>query len=139
MGEHEDRSMKDGVVAPPPFHSSSSHGPRCGPNLLRPMISAPMPGPQLLAKASSTPVSPPALSCIAWKVRVAKSHSISRSVACPKGASRLCPSPVPNPSRETEKLCTRTCSIARPPQNYTHNLYPHQNALSSLQFARLKQ
>lgn len=25
-----------------PFQSSSSHGPRCGPNLLRPMISAPM-------------------------------------------------------------------------------------------------
>ena len=26
-----------------PCHCSSSHGPRCGPNLLRPMISAPMP------------------------------------------------------------------------------------------------
>ena len=26
-----------------PFHSSSSHGPRIGPNMLRPMIEAPMP------------------------------------------------------------------------------------------------
>src|SRR6516164_5499148 len=89
------------------------------------MISAPMPGRQLLAKASSTPMSPPDVSCIAWKVRVAKNHSISRPPACPKGASRLCPSPVPNPSRETEKLWTRTCAIARPPQNSTHQPLLH--------------
>ena len=31
-----------GVSPHQPFQSSSSHGPRCGPNLLRPMISAPM-------------------------------------------------------------------------------------------------
>ena len=66
-------------------------GPRCGPNLFRPMISAPMPRPQLLAKASSTPVLPPGWPCIAWKVRVPKNHCCRRSPACPKGASRLCP------------------------------------------------
>ncbi len=27
----------------------------------------------------------------------------------PVRACRLCPSPVPNPSSDTEKLCTRTC------------------------------
>src|SRR5581483_10295703 len=55
----------------------------------------------------------PGLPYIARKVRVAKNHSTSRPPACPKGASRLCPSPVPNPSRETEKLWMRTWVIAR--------------------------
>ena len=41
--------------------------------------------------------------------RVGKNHSCSRVPACPNGACRLCPSPVPNPSSDTEKLCTRTC------------------------------
>ena len=59
MGEHEDGGMELGASSPhQPFHSRSVHGPRCGPNLLRPMISTPMPGPQLLAKASSMPASP---------------------------------------------------------------------------------
>ena len=44
--------------------------------------------------------------------RVPKNHSMSRPPACPKGASRLCPSPVANPSSETAKLCTRTFDIA---------------------------
>src|SRR6185437_1613555 len=94
-----------------PFHSSSCHGPRCGPNLLRPMISAPIPGPQLLASASSAPVLPPGSPCIAWKDRVAKNHFVSRPPACPNGDSRLCPSPVPYPSSDTEKLCTRTSDM----------------------------
>ena len=64
MGEHEDGGMERRLLAHQPFHSSSVHGPRCGPNLLRPMISAPMPGPQLLAKASSMPVLPPCSPCM---------------------------------------------------------------------------
>gem|GEM_PF-5879676 len=91
-----------------PFHSWSGQGPWCGPNLPRPMISAPMPGSQALAKASSMPVLPPGWPCMARKVRVGKNHSCSRAPACPNGASRLCPAPVPNPSSDTEKLCTRT-------------------------------
>ena len=91
-----------------PFHSWSGQGPWWGPNLPRPMISAPIPGSPLLAKASSMPALPPGWPCMAWNVRVAKNHSCSRNPACPYGASRLCPPPVPNPSSETEKLCTRT-------------------------------
>src|SRR4029077_3416866 len=65
---------KTGSSPHQPFHSSSSQGPRCGPNLLRPMISAPIPGPQLLAKASSTPAPPPGSPCIARKVGVSKNQ-----------------------------------------------------------------
>ena len=68
-----------------------------------------MPGAQALAKASSMPVLPRGWPCMARKVRVGKNHSCSRVPACPNGASRLCPAPVPNPSSDTEKLCTRTC------------------------------
>ena len=75
------------------------------------MISAPMPGPQAAANASSTPPLPPGWPCMAWKLRVANNHSCNRVPACPNGASRLCPSPVPNPSSDTEKLCTRTRDI----------------------------
>ncbi len=87
-----------------------------GPDLFRPMISAPMPAPRcwqrrrprraglvpphdlradarppLLAKASSTPVPPPGWPCTAQKVRVPKNHCGSRSPACPKGAPGLAP------------------------------------------------
>jgi len=101
--------VPNGGVSPHhPFHSSSGQGPWCGLNLPRPMISAPTPGPQALAKASSTPTVPPGLPCMARNVRVGKNHSCSRVPACPNGASRVCPSPVPYPSSDTEKLCTRT-------------------------------
>src|SRR3954469_17993253 len=40
--------------------------------------------------------------------RVAIIHSCRRWPACPNGASNVRPSPVPNPSREIEKLWTRT-------------------------------
>src|SRR5271166_6663070 len=58
------------------------------------------------------PVVPPDSPCIARNVRVAKNHSCNRLPACPNGASTLCPIPVPKPSSETEKLCTRTCDMA---------------------------
>src|ERR1700722_2876478 len=64
MGEHEGGVWNGGSSPHQPFHSSSVHGPRCEPNLLRPMISAPMPGPQLLAKVSSVPVLPLGSPCI---------------------------------------------------------------------------
>ena len=44
VGKHEHRCAERWSVAPQPFQSSFSHGPRWGPNLLRPMISAPMLG-----------------------------------------------------------------------------------------------
>src|SRR4051795_2518714 len=44
--------------------------------------------------------------------RVAIIHSCRRWPACPNGASNVRPSPVPNPSREIEKLWTRTCDMA---------------------------
>ena len=42
VGEDEHGVWKGGVSPHHPFQSRFSHGPRCGPNLLRPMISAPM-------------------------------------------------------------------------------------------------
>src|SRR6202034_497978 len=75
------------------------------------MISAPMPVPQLLAKASSAPLLPPVSPCIFWYVRVPRNRSKSLVPACPNGCSRDCPSPVPKPSSETAKLCTRTRDI----------------------------
>ena len=59
MGQHENGGVERRVLTPPALPLLVGPGPRCGPNLLRPMISAPMPGPQLLAKASSIPVLPP--------------------------------------------------------------------------------
>src|ERR1035437_3038342 len=43
---------------------------------------------------------------------VAITHSCRRWPACPNGASNVRPSPVPNPSREIEKLWTRTWDMA---------------------------
>ena len=81
------------------------------------MISTPTPVFHRLANASSTPTVGRCFPCrpISWNVRVASAHSMSRCPACPNGASRLCPSPVPNPSRDTEKLCTRTRGAAWSP------------------------
>src|SRR4051812_36877227 len=78
------------------------------------MISAPIPGPHRLAKALSTPLLPPSCPCMARKACVGKNQPTSRWPACPKGFSKLCPSPVPKPSSETAKLWTRT-SDTRPP------------------------
>ena len=89
------RRMKGGVIAPhhpfPLVVEPRNHA--RGPNLLRPMISAPMPEPQLLAKRSSTP-SLPLTRHSSGEMWVVKNRSMSRSPACPKGACRLWPSPV---------------------------------------------
>jgi len=75
MGQYEHRGVEGRVVSPPaPLHSSSTHGPRWGPNLFRPMISVPMPGAHWLARALSTPVLPPGSPCISRKVFVGKNH-----------------------------------------------------------------
>src|ERR1700680_4460954 len=66
--------LKGGASPPQPLHSSSTHGPRWGPNLFRPMISVPMPGAHWLARALSTPVLPPGSPCISRKVFVGKNH-----------------------------------------------------------------
>ena len=42
FGEHEDRRMVRGYIAPPPFQLSSGQVPQIGPNILRPRIHAPM-------------------------------------------------------------------------------------------------
>src|SRR5271155_1431882 len=43
---------------------------------------------------------------------VGNTHSCRRWPAWPNGASKVKPSPVPNPSREIEKLWTRTWDMA---------------------------
>ena len=92
-----------------PCHASSGHGPCCGPNLPRPMISAPMPRSMDSVMALSMPLLPPGpRPCIAWPIAVSKNHSCSRSPACPNGASSDWPSPVAKPSSEMPKLWTRT-------------------------------
>src|SRR5580704_7053129 len=99
-----------------PRHSSSVptsvHGPVCAPNLPRPMISAPNPSSIRSANEWSTPTVPPASPTIERQKRVAKYHSCRRWPAWPNGASNVRPSPVPNPSREIEKLWTRTWDMA---------------------------
>src|SRR3954454_6836422 len=78
------------------------------------MISTPIPDAHWLADASSTPRPPSDRPCCSRKARVGKNHSWSLWPACPKGVSKLCPSPVPNPSSDTEKLWTRTSDTGPP-------------------------
>ena len=59
MGQHEHIAMIDRVVAPPAFPGIINHGPRMGPNILRPIIQAPMFSKLCAAKSSSTSVAPP--------------------------------------------------------------------------------
>src|SRR5882724_4155477 len=53
---------------------------------------------------------------------VAITHWDRRWPACPNGASNVRPSPVPNPSRETEKLWTRTWGMAASQQESDCNV-----------------
>ena len=99
--QHEHRGVKHGIVTPPPFPIFVGPRAALGPNLLRPMISAPISVAQLLAKASSTPVLPPVPPWIPWNVRVPTNPSTRRVPACPNGCSSDCPSPVLKPSNET--------------------------------------
>ena len=75
------------------------------------MISAPTPGANCRENASSTPPVPPGGPTSSPHQRVASIHWCSRSPAWPKGASRVCPSPVPKPSSEMAKLWTRVRDI----------------------------
>src|SRR6185312_16464212 len=79
------------------------------------MISAPTPGSCSRTTASSMPPPPPGSPIISCHHLVANIHSWSRSPAWPNGASRLRPSPVPNPSSETEKNWTRAGDVAAVP------------------------
>src|ERR1700730_1034239 len=110
--------MKQGVwnggLSPhQPFHSSSVQGPCCGPNLPRPMISAPIPRPQVSAMASSA-VMALAAGCVPRQIRARANQLFIRSWACPKGVAKVGPSPVANPSSETTMLWMRTFDIMTP-------------------------
>ena len=96
-----------------PFHFSSSHGPRCGPNLLRPMISAPMLWEKSRVRWSSRPRVPPG-SVRFGQLAVAPAHDISAAgSAWPNGRSRLWCSPAPKPSRDTAKFWTFSSWVIR--------------------------
>ena len=99
-----------------PRHSSSVptsvNGPVCRAELARPMISAPMPTLWRSAKESSTPkchrTRRPSSARIGWRT--------STRAGAPRrdrtGRRSVMPSPVPNPSREIERLWTRTWDMA---------------------------
>jgi hypothetical protein len=73
-----------------PFHASSGHSPRIGPNMLRPRMKAPKPS---IARERSDfvgPLGPPSFPSIARKVRVGKNHCINSGPPLPSGCSRLC-------------------------------------------------
>src|SRR5260370_25167909 len=60
-----------------PFQASSGQGPRIGPNMLRPLIHAPMFVKPPAAQSSAIPLVPPPLPNICPKVRVATAHSFN--------------------------------------------------------------
>ena len=96
--------------------SPSSRDPRASPaapNLPAPMISAPTPGSCSRRNVSSSPRLPPGVPTSSCHQAVSNIHSCSRSPAWPNGSSRLRPSPVPKPSSETEKNCTRASDMGR--------------------------
>src|SRR4030095_898689 len=144
MGEDEYRGVERGLVTPPALPrrilvppgvaglpgahdlgaaprlaethvaAGAAGHPGC-PNVPAPMISAPIPGSWRRRTASSMPPPPPGSPTISCPHRVTNIHSCSRSPAWPNGASRLRPSPVPNPSSETEKNWTRASDVAGVP------------------------
>src|SRR5690348_13997685 len=91
-----------------PFQFSSGQGPRIGPNMFRPRMKAPNPSIERRAYSSSIPSEPPSLPVMARKVRVSRNHRCNSIPRLPRGFSRLCPGPAPNPSSEIEKPATRT-------------------------------
>ena len=78
-----------------PVHLSSTHGPRIGPNMLRPMIVAPKPALPRAANSSSRPSTPPPAPNMVWKVRVATNQSCRRSPPTPSGLSSPWSGPAP--------------------------------------------
>src|ERR1700736_6309099 len=88
IGEHEDWRVVRGLSPPHPFQVSSGQGPRRGPNMLRPMIHAPILLNPRSAKSLSMPVVPPSLLNICRNVRVAKAHSCNATPPMPIGLSR---------------------------------------------------
>ena len=72
-----------------PFQGSSSQSPRWGLNLLRPMISTPMPSFQCLGERLGARAAPPPVFAVhrAEGVGAPKNQFIRRPLACPKGAS----------------------------------------------------
>ena len=83
-----------------PLHSSFCHGPRTGPNMLRPMIVAPTFSCHAATCSSSAVASPPSRSCCSRKLRVATAHSWSTSPPLPSGSSMLWSAPATYPSSD---------------------------------------
>ena len=80
--QHEDWRVEGRIFRPAIAQYSSSHGPRTGPNMLRPMIDAPTFSKLRAAKSSSMPVVPVVLyRCRRWKVRVGTSHAVQTRAA----------------------------------------------------------
>src|SRR5580704_86829 len=97
-----------GVSPHHPFQSSPFHGPRIGPNMLRPRTHAPTLSNARRARRLSTPVSPCSCPCIVLKTSVWKNQSCSSTPRTPIGFCRSWRGPAPNPSIETENVATRT-------------------------------
>src|SRR4051812_38313388 len=94
-----------------PFQLSSGHGPRTGPNMLRPRIQAPSPALPRSAIWLSMPVSPPSAPRISRNTRVSKNQPNMAGPPTPSGFSRSCRGPAPNPSRDALKHCTLTVMV----------------------------
>ena len=106
-----------------PVQSSLPQGPRTGPNMFRPMMCAPTPWTPRAARSSSGPVAPPSMPSSCRNVRVAKAQSCRRSPPIPSGCSSLWPGPATNPSRDTDRLLTRTFDMSAPSQRTVPPFY----------------
>ena len=109
MRQHEDRRVIRRLLAHQPFQLSSGHGPRTGPNMLRPRIQAPIP----VKPCSASGVVDARLAIVMSRASAAtgalwKSHSMSSGPATPSGLWRSWFGPAPYPSMEIAKLGTRS-------------------------------
>jgi hypothetical protein len=91
VGEDVDRAVKGRSSPHQPCHSSSGQSPRTGPNMLRPITTAPVsccaaPITALLGFSSPSPPSPP---CMRWKAASLNTHSWSPCPPSPSGWSSL--------------------------------------------------
>ena len=101
VSENVNRIVEWRISPHHPFHASLTHGPRTGPNILRPMITEPTLSNDSRNTSSFIPDSPPSPSpCKARKVFVAKTQSWRRNPPSPIGFSALWFGPATNPSND---------------------------------------
>ncbi len=99
-----------------PSNGSSPHGPSWPLNILRPMITAPLPPRCSLRISSSTvPFSPPSRPCCSRQDQTRIAHSCSWSPPVPSGCSGVGSGPALNPSRDTEMSKVTFCMRWRLP------------------------